>query len=103
MKNHGVPQEVIDREFEVNTRYFKLPSEVTSALPQVKWASHELLGHEVGNRVAGKPAHPCNAFYLAKSGSAPYRSSPVTSQAEKISPVRNRISMGPSSIPFMSE
>ena len=53
MKNHGVPQELIDREFEVNTRYFKLPSEVTAALPQVKWASHELLGHEVGNRVAG--------------------------------------------------
>ena len=34
-------------------RYFKLPEEVKASLPQVKWASHELLGHEVGNRVAG--------------------------------------------------
>ncbi len=65
VKNHGVPQELIDREFEVNTRYFKLPSEVTSALPQVKWASHELLGHEVGNRVAGKPGISRDAFSSA--------------------------------------
>ncbi|CAK0783804.1 hypothetical protein CVIRNUC_007004 [Coccomyxa viridis] len=52
VKNHGVPQDLIDREFEVNSRYFKLPEEVTASLPQVNWAKHELLGHEPCNKVS---------------------------------------------------
>ena len=31
MKNHGVPQELIDREFEVNTRYRHLLRPQSSA------------------------------------------------------------------------
>lgn len=75
VKNHGIHQELIDREFEVQHQYFKLPEDVKASLPQVKWAQHELLGHEVGNRVAGVILEMANAIFTTLSSEEAQRRS----------------------------
>ncbi|EIE19386.1 Clavaminate synthase-like protein [Coccomyxa subellipsoidea C-169] len=51
--NHGIPQELIDRAFAINDRYFNQPAEVKAKYPSTDWAAVKLLGYEVNSMSEG--------------------------------------------------
>ncbi|CAL5228586.1 g11746 [Coccomyxa viridis] len=51
--NHGIPQDLIDRAFAINARYFDQPSEVKAKYPSVDWGAVKLLGYEVNRMHEG--------------------------------------------------